>query len=166
MRFLPYAIPLVLFLCAPIALGQQLSERFITVEGEVTRPLRLTVKELEKYPTHELKAKDKQGREHSYKGTLLALVLDSAGVTLGAQLKGDNLAKCVLVKAADGYEVIYSLAEIDPELSANTILLATQVDGKPLPAGEGPFRIVNPSDTRPARWIREISSIKILFPGD
>jgi hypothetical protein len=71
-------------------------------------------------------------------------ILDSAGVTLGSQLRGENLAKYVLIKATDGYQIIFSLPEIDPEFTRETILQAYRVDGNPLPKGEGPFRIIAP----------------------
>lgn len=135
----------------------------ISITGEVTRHLKLTLKDLDKYPAKELKVKDRDGKEHTYKGTLLSTVLDSAGVTLGKDLRGENLAKYLLITAADNYQVVYSLAEIDPEFTNNTVLLATHVDGNLLPKGEGPFRLVNPIDKRPARWIREITSIEVIY---
>ena len=138
----------------------------ITVSGEVTKPLKLTTKDLEKYPSVEVKAKDRDGKEHTFKGTPLSVVLDSAGVTLGKQLRGENLAKYVIVTAADNYRVLYSLAEIDPEFTSNTVLLCTHVDGNPLPKGEGPFRLVNAVDKRPSRWIREVTAIKVVFAKD
>jgi DMSO/TMAO reductase YedYZ molybdopterin-dependent catalytic subunit len=140
-----------------------LAQDAITVEGEVTTPLKITLADMSKFPEKEITARDRDGKDHAYKGTLLASVLSSAGVTLGKDLRGENLAKYVIIKAVDGYEVVYSLAEVDPEFSAGTVLLATHVDGKPLPAGEGPFRLVNPHDKRPARWIRQISGIKVMF---
>jgi DMSO/TMAO reductase YedYZ molybdopterin-dependent catalytic subunit len=155
-----------LFLLCATAFSQTSSDVFITVEGEVLKPLKLSAKDLGKFPQTDVKAKDRDGREHTFKGTLLSIVLDSAGVTLGKELRGENLAKYILVKAVDGYEVIYSLPEVDAEFTSNTVLLATHVDGKPLPKGEGPFRLVNPIEKRPARWIREISTIKILFSKD
>jgi len=146
-----------------LASGQDDAGSSITVEGEVLRTLKLTPKDLAKFPQSEVKAKDREGKEHTFKGTTLSVVLDSAGVTLGADLKGKNLTKFVLLHAADGYEVVFALAELDPAFTSNTILLATHVDGKPLPKGEGPIRLVNPAEKKPTRWIREISSIKILF---
>lgn len=163
-KFQTFIAIALLSLCTA-AFGQDVGA-FITVEGEVLKPLKLTTADLEKFPQHEVKAKDKEGKEHAYRGTLLSVVLDSAGVTLGQQLRGGNLAKYVLIKAVDGYEVVYALPEIDPEFTSNTVLLATHVDGEPLPGGEGPFRLVNPLDRKPARWIREISAIKILFSKD
>ncbi len=135
----------------------------IMVEGEVLRTLKLTQDDLFKLKQTEIKAKDKDGKEHTFRGVRLFDILDSAGVTLGKELRGKNLTKSVLIKAVDGYEVLFSLAEIDPEFSSHAILLAYQVDGNPLPNGDGPFRIVAPNDKRPARWIRELTTIKVVF---
>jgi len=136
---------------------------FFSVEGEVLRSLNLSVNDLHKLKSTELKAKDKDGTEHNFKGVSLSEVLDSAGVTLGNQLRGANLAKYVLVQATDGYEVVFSLPEIDPEFSNEQILLAYQVDGRALQPHDGPFRLVVPSDKKHARWIRQIKTIKVLF---
>lgn len=146
-----------------IADGQNVSKPFFTVEGEVQRSLKLTQEDLLKLKQKEIKTKDKEGKEHTFKGVPLAAVLDSAGVTLGKQLRGEHLAKYLLIKAADGYEVIFSLPETDPEFTDQVILLAYFVDGKPLEKGDGPFRIIVPNDKRAARWIREVRSIKVMF---
>jgi hypothetical protein len=49
---------------------------------------------------------------------------------------------------------------------AQAVGLAYEADGKSLPDDEGPFRIVAPGDKKHARWIRQITSIKILFAKD
>lgn len=135
----------------------------IKVEGEVITPLTLTLDDLSKLPVTKVKAKDKDAKEHEFTGVTLYDVLQKAGVTLGPQLKGRNMSKFILVKAADGYEVVYALAEIDPEFTSDMVVLAYQVDGGPLPKGEGPFRLITPSDKKHARWVREINTIKVLF---
>lgn len=56
--------------------------------------------------------------------------------------------------------------KLTPGFTSNTVLLTTHVDWNSLRKGEGPFRLVNPVDKKPARWIREITSIKILFSKD
>ncbi|MEO7991878.1 MAG: molybdopterin-dependent oxidoreductase [Chryseolinea sp.] len=145
------------------AFAQTASKPFVTVEGEVLKPLKLTLEHLLKLKQTEVKAKDRDGKEHIFKGVRLFDLLDSAGVTLGKELRGENLTKYVLIKAVDGYEVIFSLPEIDPEFTGQTILIAYQMDGNPLPKGEGPFRIVAPNDKKPARWIRELTTIKVVF---
>lgn len=138
----------------------------ITVEGEVLKSLKLTIENLKSLKQEKVTAKDLDGKEHVYTGVRLADILDSAGVTLGSQLRGENLAKFVLIRAVDGYEVLFSLPEIDPEFTSQTILLTYTVDGTPLPKGEGPFRVIVPNDKKHARWIREVNSIRVLFSKD
>jgi DMSO/TMAO reductase YedYZ molybdopterin-dependent catalytic subunit len=84
-------------------------------------------------------------------------------VTLGGELRNKNLAKYLLVKAADDYMVTFSLPEVDPEFTDQTVLLAVKADGKPLAKGEGPFRLVVPGDKKQSRWVREISMIRVVF---
>jgi len=157
------ALCLVVVLSSPLVTHSQSVHETLTVEGEVRTPLKLSIRDLKKFAPIETTARDKEGVEHAFKGVRMFDVLDSAGVTLGKELRGENLAKYILVKALDGYEVIFALPEIDPEFTDQTILLAYEVDGKLLPKGEGPFRLIVPEDKKHARWIREISAIKVMF---
>ena len=156
----------VLLLSSFFAQAQEGSKPVVSVDGEVLTPLKLSLDDLLRMKAYEVKTKDMQGKEHSFKGVRLVDVLDSAGVTLGKELRGENLTKSLLLSAADGYEVIYALAEIDPEFTDQVVLLAYEVDRQPLPAGEGPFRIIAPDEKKPARWIRELTSIRVLFPRE
>ena len=158
-----FRLILALCLLSVAALAQSTEKAALSVSGEVLKPLSLTLEDLAKMPQTTLKAKDREGKEHEYGGVALVEILKMAGVMLGGQLRGENLTKYVLFTAADNYQVVYALPEIDPEFTSNVVLLATSVDGKPLPKGEGPFRLVNPTDKKPARWIRELKSIKVQF---
>lgn len=151
---------------AAFSVAQTPGKPALSVSGEVLTPLSLTVEDLAKLPQSKLRAKDRDNNEHEYTGVAMAELLKAAGVTLGGQLRGENLAKYVLVTAADNYQVLYALPELDPEFTNDVVLLAITVDGKPLPKGEGPFRLVNPSDKKHARWIREIRSIKVQYARD
>lgn len=133
----------------------------LTIAGDLLKPLTLSIDDLAKLPRITLKATDRDNKEHEYTGVAVTEVLKAAGVTLGSQLRGDALTRYVVMKAADNYQVVYALPELDPEFTDDVVLLAITVDGKPLPKGEGPFRIVNPSDKKHARWIREIRNITI-----
>jgi hypothetical protein len=72
------------------------------------------------------------------------------------------MAEAILVEAADGYKVVFAVAEFDPAFAAREIILADKRDGKTLDAEEGPFRIVAPGDKRPARWIRQATTLKVI----
>lgn len=96
-----------------------------------------------------------------FQGVPLAAVLSMAGIQLGEAMRGPRMSEVLSVGAADGYKVVFALAEIDPTFAVREIILADKRDGKPLDAREGTFRIVAPGDKRPARWIRQV----ITFGG-
>lgn len=152
---------LMLFSVALSSLAQNAAT--LSISGEVKIPLELKLTDLASFKQVSHKVKDRDGKEHLFAGVSLIEILEKAGVTTGAQLRGENLKKYLLISAADGYEVLYSLAEIDPEFTDQVILLAITKDGQPLGNGEGPFRIITPNDKKPARWIREVRSIKVSF---
>jgi hypothetical protein len=77
-------------------------------------------------------------------------------------MKGKRMASCLLVEAADGYRVVIALPEIDPAFTDKQVVLAFLKDGKPLDAKEGPYRIVIPDEKRMARWVRQVTTLKIV----
>lgn len=72
------------------------------------------------------------------------------------------MASCLLVEAADGYRVVISLPELDPAFTDKQIILAFLKDGKTLDDKEGPYRIVIPDEKRMARWVRQVTTLKIV----
>jgi DMSO/TMAO reductase YedYZ molybdopterin-dependent catalytic subunit len=135
----------------------------IKVTGEVLKPLTLSAADLAAMPRTDATAKDKQGMPHTFSGVALADIFKAAGVTTGRQLRGENLAKYVLISCADGYQVLFSLAELDSSFTDRVVILADQMEGKPLPAGVGPFRIVVPGEKKPARNCFQVTAIAIKF---
>jgi len=136
----------------------------VKVTGEVTTPLTITDTSLQKYTQVTVVRKGKDGKDYTYKGVLLSDILQKAGATMGPELKGKNLTKYLLIKAADGYQVVFALAELDKAFTDRMIILCNNVDGKPLPAGEGPFRIIVQDEKKPARCIREVTDMVVMTP--
>lgn len=133
----------------------------VTVGGDVKQPLTLSAADLAKMPRAAVETKS-DGLTVHYEGVWLHEILRQAGASNGTELRGKALASYVLVQAKDGYQVVYSLAELDPIFSNNTVLLADTSDGKALPAAEGPFRLVAPSDKRGARSVRMLARIEVV----
>ena len=102
------------------------------------------------------------GKPHHYRGVAAHDVLALVGIPLGEKYRGTALALVVRVRAADGYVVLFSLAEFDPAFREQTILLADHMDGAPLPENAGPLRLVCPGDKRPARSIRQVVSLEVI----
>jgi hypothetical protein len=92
----------------------------------------------------------------------LADLLKLAGAPSGDKLRGPALATYVLVEAADGYRVVFSLAELDPGIQDSNVLVADKLDGYPLDDKLGPLRIVAPLDKRTARWVRMTQEIRVV----
>lgn len=153
---------LVLLVCLLTGVRSQ-AQTVLTVTGEVTKPLTLQAADLKAMAHTQVTGKDRDGKEHQYTGILVVDLLKQAGATVGGELRGENLTKYVIVKAVDGYEVLFALPELDTEFASRSIILADSVDGTPLGSGVGPYRIIVPGEKKPARWIREVKSIEVRF---
>jgi DMSO/TMAO reductase YedYZ molybdopterin-dependent catalytic subunit len=134
----------------------------LAITGAVERPLNLQISDLEKMLHVSVEVKDHDGSLTTYEGVPLAELLKSAGAPIGEKLRGANMASYVLAEAKDGYRVVFALAELDPAFTDSKVLVAFAANGKPLPDGQGPFRIVALQEKRPARWIRMLQRIEVV----
>ncbi|MFC6099223.1 molybdopterin-dependent oxidoreductase [Olivibacter domesticus] len=148
-----------LFLTISIAVAQV--EPSVIVKGEVQRHLTLDTTDLLKMKRVKATLNDRGGVSHVYEGVPITNILDSAGVTLHGQLRGENLSKYLLVKCGDGYQVLFSLAELDESFTDKVVILADRVDGKSISDGRGPFRLVVPGEKVPARSSFEVTALII-----
>ena len=137
------------------------AQTVLTISGEVKTSLTIQAADLNAMPHADATGKDHDGNEHHYSGVPLAELLKQAGATMGSELRGKNLRKYVVVRAADGYEAVFALPEIDPEFTSQTIILADSVDGKPLTTGVGPYQVIVPGDKKMARWVRQVNTIDV-----
>ena len=97
-----------------------------------------------------------------FEGVPVSALLSIAGIQLVDTMHGPRMTEALLVEAADGYKVVFAVAEFDPAFAAREIILADKRDGKTLDAKEGPFRIVAAGDKRPARWIRQVTALRLI----
>ena len=133
----------------------------LAVTGDVATPLTLSAADLKTLPRTKVEVKD-EGRIVTYEGVLVGEILKKAGVPLGADLRGNAVATYVKASAADGYQVVFSLPELDNGFTSNDIIVADTIDGKPLFAYQGPWRIVAPKDSRGARSIRMLERLEVV----
>jgi len=106
------------------------------------------------------------GNDHGaagrWEGVRLIDLLKAVGAASGDTLRGASLRRYVRVDAADGYAVVFALAELDATFGDQAVILADTRDGQPLSAHEGPFRIVAAGDKRPGRWVRQVTAVTLL----
>ena len=146
---------------APPAPDAAAAAATLAITGDVGTPLSLSAAELKSFPRTRVEVKD-EGRTVVYEGVLVGELLKRAGVPLGTELRGNGMATYVLASASDGYQVLFSLPELDPAFTSNDIIVADTLDGKPLFAYQGPLRIVAPKDARGARSIRMLQKLEVV----
>lgn len=139
------------------------SEFRLKVSGEVTKELSLSLADLQKMPHQNAILKDRNGKDYTYSGVPVQDILKAAGVTVGKDLQGENLSKYLLVKCADGYQVLFSLAELDNSFSNKVAIIADQSEGKALPEAKGPLRFVMPGENKPARSCFQVVELEVEF---
>ena len=139
----------------------QTTAQALSVAGDVGTPLSVTPEQLKAFPRTKVEVKE-DGRTLVYEGVLVGEILKRAGVPLGTELRGNAIASYVVASATDGYQVVFSLAELDPGFTSNDIIVADTIDGKPLFAYQGPFRLVAPKDSRGARSVRMLERIEVV----
>jgi hypothetical protein len=96
--------------------------------------------------------------QETYSGVPLMALLVELGVP--QKLKGKDFRLYLIAEGRDGYKVVYSLGEVSPDVHEGSVLLADSVDGKPL-ADNGPIELISSGERRPARWVRNVTSIKV-----
>lgn len=99
--------------------------------------------------------------QEKYDGVLLSDLLAKVGAPMGKDLRGPAMLTYVKASASDNYNVLLALAEVDPGMRANEIIVADTMDGKPLDAHNGPLKLVVPGDIHPARSVRMLTTVSI-----
>ena len=98
--------------------------------------------------------------EASYEGPVLSYVLRAGGLPVGAKLHGDPLRAFVVVTGKDGFKAVYSLAELDRDFHADTVILADKLNGGPLPDKAAPWRLAIAGDKKGWRSVYGVSKIE------
>ena len=155
----PYLLALVFTSGVPFALGQNVAS--VSVVGAVPQPLSLTAADLANMPRATVPMMN-NGIETTYEGVWVSDILKKAGIRLGEALRGPALATYVLASASDGYQVLFSLGELDPDMTDGRFLLADKANGKPLFGENGAFRLVIPKDKRGARSVRFLTKLEVV----
>jgi len=94
----------------------------------------------------------------TYSGVLLIDLLKPLG--LAEKPHGKDFRLYLVAEGSDGYQVVYSLGEVTPDIHDGTVLVADAMDGKGL-GDSGPLQLVATGEKRPARWVRNLVAIRV-----
>jgi DMSO/TMAO reductase YedYZ molybdopterin-dependent catalytic subunit len=132
----------------------------LSVSGDGMKAENLSIADLKKLKHVDVTVHGVDG-DKVYEGAAVIDVLKSAGLKL-TDHPGKAMSAYVSVSASDGYQVVFGLGELVPDISGRTVIAAYSVDGKPLPEGVGPIRVVVEGDKMQARSIRSVSGLKLV----
>src|SRR5580765_5127750 len=152
---------LLLGLVAAGLLQAQDSQPTLQVTGAVKQALTLSADDLAKMPRATVRTTS-GGMDTVYEGVWLHEVLKKAGVPQGGELRGKALTTYVLAEAQDGYQIVFSLGELDPAFIDNEILLADTANGKLLSGSQGQFRLVAPKEKMGSRSVRMLAKLEVV----
>lgn len=161
-------IALSLFALAAVAQPSPQTPEALRVEGNVTQAMSLAVDDLKRLPVHSIEYASRGESEpkvanavppRRYTGCLLRDLLATAKPTE----KGPRELRrsYVVASASDGYQAVFSWAELLISPVGESVLVAYARDGAPLDQGEGPIALVAAMDTRPARHVKWLRSIEL-----
>ena len=157
-------------LCFALAIAAQASPQAttnLTVTGNIAQPLTLTIDDLRTYPAHQIDYRPRAGTSgkepaepiRHYTGCRLRDVLAAAKPI---ENKARDLRKSyVVATASDGYEVVFSWAELFVSPIGDNVFVVYERDGAPLGDDEGRIALIVTSDTRPLRHVKWLHALKL-----
>jgi hypothetical protein len=137
------------------------SDSLVLVGDASGPPVVLTVADFQALPHITIKVHNGHTNdEENYSGVLLETLLAKANAPVGKEFRKEALRTYLLASGADGYSVLLSLAEVDSTFHAGQVIVADTREGQPL-GKNGPFQLIVPGDSRPARWVHNLNSIRL-----
>jgi hypothetical protein len=99
--------------------------------------------------------------DETYEGVEVEELLRRFGAPAGKELHGYALAYYVLASGWDGFRAVLSLGEVDTSFHPGDVIVADTMNGKPLDAANGPFKLVVTQDQWPARSVRNLARLEL-----
>jgi len=144
----------------PKPLPPNLVPATITVIGINGTAATLSASDLSKLPQQTVKVTDR-GTLATFEGVLLTDVLAKVDLPLGEKFHNTGASYYLVVEGQDGYRAVFTWAELDSTFMDKSVYVVTSRDGKPLSGNDGPFELVVPGEKRSARWVRQVTTLKI-----
>jgi PEP-CTERM motif len=157
------------FLCAGGSLAAGPSTQF-EVGGAVVTPKTYALADLQALPAITQTATFLAGNSpqtHTYTGASLWGVLDTAGIVVNSN-KNDVLSRYVLATGSDGYKVVFSLGELNPNFGNRPDLAAYSelINGAPTLLGSDGFaRVTAPGDVKGGRYVSNLVDLDVRSSG-
>lgn len=148
--------------------GEPLPAPAVRVEGALAKTGTLAQADLEKLGATTA-AWTSHGQTHQVTGVRVDNVLLHFGFNPGPMGKDvpvkdkvKGYRQVLVATARDGFQAVFSCAEVSAGMGKTVALIVWQIDGKPLGEDVGPLRLVVLTDGEPARSLRQLESLRVL----
>lgn len=138
-----------------------------SVSGQVVNPQSFDLQDLQALPATTQSVTFQSG-SGSFSGTftgvpIWTLLNDETGIKTDPAIKNDVIRNVALVTASDGYQVVYSLGELNPGFggAVNVPLMAYASNGALLTT-DGFARTTAPGDIRGGRYVSNVESVEVV----
>lgn len=135
---------------------------FLFCVAAFAQELALKPTDLASMPHQTVAMPDEKGNKHSYEAVPLVEILKTSGFPAVDKMKGKALSTYVYAKAHDGYTVVFSAGELDPNFGNLAVYVADKRDGEAMTGEQGPLRLIVPGDKKQARSVRMVESVEIV----
>ena len=97
----------------------------------------------------------------TFQGVLLTDVLAKVATPTGEKFHSTAASYYLVAEGRDGYRAVFAWTELDPSFTGKSVYVVTRRNGKPLSDNDGPFELVVPGEKGNARWVRQLTALRI-----
>lgn len=165
----PLNVRVVMDVCPPdvctnvdVDVFQTVTPKNLTIDAGPNEKVVLTPAQLKAMPHQSVTVVNfRTKKSETYSGVPLIDLLAPLGVPHGERMMGPKVAKYIVATGSDNYKSVLSLGEADPAFHSGMVLVADTLDGKPLDAKSGPFRLVLSEDKNQTRGVWGLVEIDV-----
>ena len=135
------------------------------LRGDVAKSGAWTVARVEKELKDHVKSINYTYKGDSYTSRCISLLdfVRAAEPKVKKAVGNPLLGMIAVVRAGNGYTASFALGELMPEYGNREVWIVLDRNGQPLPADEGPVRLLVPSEPdRRERWVYGIRTISVI----
>lgn len=134
----------------------------LTIRGLDGKSLTLSPEQLASMPHKTVSVFNEHTKANeSYSGVPLIDLLEKVGVPRGEKVRGKLFLIGIVAEGTDKYDVLYTLAEVDPSIHTGDVIVADSMNGGKIDT-DGAFKMVSTEEKRPARWVRNLTAISVI----
>lgn len=102
-----------------------------------------------------------RGTPVTFQGVLLTDVLAQVSTPTGEKFHSTAASYYLVAEGRDGYRAVFAWTELEPSFQGKAVYVVTKRNEKSLSDDDGPFELVVPGEKGDARWVRQLSALRV-----